>query len=291
MGGDFCSGMTSGGRRGYGRRYDPAVAAVPVKVGDVNSVLIGFLGSLCAGLMTTLGALPALFGRKVSPKRTAMMLGFAAGVMLAASFLSLLVPGIAVAEELYGSRVIAAAIGTLGMVIGALAMVMLNEWVPHEHFRMGRQGRPSPEVARIWLFVLAITIHNAPEGLAVGVGFGGGDFAAGLTLAIGIGLQNLPEGLAVAVALIGIGYSRAQAFGVASLTGLVEPVTGLIGAYAVSLSQATLPWTLPFAAGAMLYVISHEIVPETHRHGFAKQATLGLIAGLGVMVFLDAAFG
>ena len=265
--------------------------AAPVRAGAMNVVLIGFLGSLGAGLMTTVGALPVLFGRTISPKRADTMLGFAAGVMLAASFLSLLVPGIAVAEELYGSRVIAAAIGTAGMVIGALAMVVLNEWVPHEHFIMGRQGRPSPEVARIWLFVLAITIHNAPEGLAVGVGFGGGDFAGGLTLAIGIGLQNLPEGLAVAVALVGIGYSRGQAFGVASLTGLIEPVMGLAGAYAVSLSQATLPWALPFAAGAMLYVISHEIVPETHRHGFAKQATLGLVAGLAVMVFLDAAFG
>lgn len=257
----------------------------------MTPILAGFLGSLGAGLMTAAGALPALIGRGVSPKRTDMMLGFAAGVMLAASFLSLLVPGIDAAERLYDSRLVAATIGTAGMVIGALAMVMLNEWVPHEHFFAGRQGRPTSEVARIWLFVLAITIHNAPEGLAVGVGFGGGDFAAGLTLAIGIGLQNLPEGLAVAVALIGIGHSRSQAFGVASLTGLVEPVTGLAGAYAVSLSQATLPWALPFAAGAMLYVISHEIVPETHRHGFAKQATLGLIAGLAVMVFLDAAFG
>jgi ZIP family zinc transporter len=145
-------------------------------------------------------------------------------------------------------------------------------------------------LSRIWLFVLAITIHNLPEGLAVGVGFGGGDVARGTVLAVGIGLQNAPEGLAVALALLSGGYSRTYAFLVAGLTGMVEPVTGLLGAYAVSLSQVVLPWAMTFAAGAMIYVISHEIIPETHRNGFQKEATIAIMIGLVVMLFLDVAF-
>jgi ZIP family zinc transporter len=126
--------------------------------------------------------------------------------------------------------------------------------------------------------------------LAVGVGFGGGDVARGITLAVGIGLQNAPEGLAVALALLSSGYSRRYAFAIAALSGLVEPPAGLLGAYAVSLSQFVLPWALTFAAGAMIYVISHEIIPETHRHGFENEATLGLTIGPVVMMFLDVAF-
>lgn len=255
----------------------------------MNTIVAGFVGSLLAGLMTSAGAVPVLFGHTVSPRLSNIGLGFAAGVMLAASFFSLIIPGVEAAAAIFSEGVPAAAVATGGVIIGALAMAGLNEWIPHEHFLLGRQGPASPEVARIWLFVLAIAIHNAPEGLAVGVGFGGGDYVAGVTLAIGIGLQNAPEGLAVALALQTIGYSRLSAFAVASLTGLIEPLTGTAGAYALSLSQAVIPWALTFAAGAMIYVISHEIVPETHRRGYEKQATLGLIAGLGAMMFLDLA--
>lgn len=144
-------------------------------------------------------------------------------------------------------------------------------------------------LARIWLFIIAITIHNAPEGLAVGVGFAV-EILPAATLAVGIGLQNLPEGLAVALALMSFGYSRLRSFAVASLTGLVEPLAGFAAAYAVSLSQLLLPWGLTFAAGAMIYVISHEIIPDTHRNGFEKEATLGLTVGLVVMMFLDVVF-
>jgi ZIP family zinc transporter len=170
-------------------------------------------------------------------------------------------------------------------------VALLNAFVPHEHFVQGRQGPEAGDVARIWLFVLAITIHNIPEGLAVGVGYGGGDVASGTTLAVGIGLQNAPEGLAVALALWSTGYSKLEAFLIASLTGAVEPVAGLFGAYAVSISQLVLPWALTFAAGAMLFVISHEIIPETHKHGFEGEATAGLTIGLAVMMFLDVVFG
>lgn len=254
---------------------------------EVNIVLFGLLGSLAAGLMTSVGALPVLFGRRPSDKAKDVLLGFAAGVMLAASFFSLIVPSLEASAGLYGEGMLPAAIAVAAILIGAFTLGLLNELVPHQHFVLGREGPVSASLAKAWLFVLAITIHNFPEGLAVGVGFGGGNVANGASLAIGIGLQNAPEGLAVAVALIGEGYSRRQAFLVASLTGLVEPVGGLLGAGAVTISQPLLPWGLAFAAGAMLYVISHEIIPETHRRGFQKEATAGLIVGLVVMLFLD----
>lgn len=257
----------------------------------MNTVAIGFIGSLLAGLMTGVGALPVFFGKTVSVRTSDILLGFAAGVMLAASFFSLILPGIEEARSLFGSATLAAAIAVAGVAMGAGAIELLNSTVPHEHFFRGREGPEIEALSRIWLFIFAITIHNVPEGLAVGVGFGGGDMTAGTTLAVGIGLQNAPEGLAVALALLSCGYTRLHSFTVASLTGLAEPVAGFIGAYAVSLSQYVLPWALTFAAGAMIYVISHEIIPDTHRHGYERLATLGLVVGLLVMMFLDVAFG
>jgi ZIP family zinc transporter len=256
----------------------------------VSPVTLGFLASLVAGLVTAAGALPVLFSKTVSPPVSDAMLGFAAGVMLAASFFSLIIPGLEAAVADYGGRLVPAAVVVAGVLLGAGFVTVLNAVVPHEHFVQGREGPAGPDVARIWLFVLAITIHNLPEGLAVGVGFGAGDVAKGATLAIGIGLQNGPEGLAVALALMSIGYGRLRAFAVAGLTGLVEPVSGLFGALAVSLSQVLLPWAMTFAAGAMIFVISHEIIPETHQRGSHRLATLGLMIGLGAMMFLDIAF-
>jgi ZIP family zinc transporter len=257
----------------------------------MNIVAIGFLGSLAAGMMTAVGALPALAGRTVSRRATDIMLGFAAGVMLAASFFSLILPAIEISTERYGAGLVPALIAATGVFLGVVLLFVLDERIPHEHFVKGREGPDAVAMQKIWLFVLAITIHNIPEGLAVGVGFGGGDVIAGSKLAVGIGLQNAPEGLAVAVALMSLGYSRLYAFAVASLTGMVEPAAGLAGAIAVSLSEALLPWGMTFAAGAMICVISHEIIPETHRHGHHKAATIGLSTGFILMMFLDVAFG
>lgn len=254
-------------------------------------IWLGILASFLAGAMTAVGALPILFGRTVSRRVNDTLLAFAAGVMLAASFFSLIIPGIERATAIYGSKLGAAGIAVTGVVIGVAFVAMLNAYVPHQHFVQGTQGPKAESIAKIWLFVLAITIHNIPEGLAVGVGYGGGDFAAGTTLAIGIGLQNAPEGLAVAVALVSTGYSKRYAFVISGLTGAVEPVAGALGAYAVSISLLLLPWALTFAAGAMLFVISHEIIPETHRNGYDNEATLGLTAGLVTMLFLDVVFG
>jgi zinc transporter, ZIP family len=256
----------------------------------LSTVWLGFGASFLAGAMTAVGALPVLFGTTVSRRLNDLLLSFAAGVMLAASFFSLLVPGLAAGAQIYGGKLVPASIAVVGIVLGVALVAVLNTGVPHQHFVQGRQGPLTDNIARIWLFVLAITIHNLPEGLAVGVGFGGGDIGSGTTLAIGIGLQNAPEGLAVAVALSSIGYSKHFAFLVASLTGAVEPVAGFIGASAVSSSQLVLPWAMTFAAGAMLYVISHEIIPETHRNGYQNEATFGLTIGFVIMLFLDVVF-
>lgn len=241
--------------------------------------------------MTALGAVPVLFGKTPSRGIRDMSLGFAAGVMLSASFFSLIIPAIDAAAERYGDGAIPAAIAVVGILIGMAVVAWLNESLPHEHFTSGREGPHSPALRKVWLFIIAITIHNVPEGLAVGVGFGANGLVGGMPLAIGIGLQNMPEGLAVAVALLGEGYGRRRAWGIAALTGLVEPIGGALGAAVVSFSAPFLPWGLAFAAGAMLYVISHEIIPETHRSGHQNKATLGLAVGLVLMLFLDVWLG
>ncbi len=253
--------------------------------------MLAFIGSLAAGLMTAVGAIPVLFGSTPSPAARNLLLGFAAGVMLAASFFSLIIPALDVAQDRGHTIAIAAAIVCVGILLGMGAVALFNDWLPHEHFERGREGPGAIALRRVWLFIIAIAIHNIPEGLAVGVGFGAGGIHIGLPLAIGIGLQNAPEGLAVAVALMGEGYSRWRAFGIAALTGLLEPVGGLLGAGVVGLSQILLPWALAFAAGAMLYVISHEVIPETHRSGYQRQGTLGLAVGLVIMLYLDVVLG
>jgi ZIP family zinc transporter len=241
--------------------------------------------------MTAVGALPALYGRTPSVRRRDLLLGFAAGVMLTASFFSLIIPSLEVAERMHGAGPLPALIACAGVLLGMAAVATLNAVMPHEHFLSGREGPEAVELRRIWLFIIAITIHNIPEGLSVGVGFGSGEESSGWPLALGIGIQNAPEGLAVAVALTGEGYDRRRAVLIAGLTGLVEPVGGLLGAAAVTVAQPLLPWALAFAAGAMLYIISHEIIPETHRRGFQNEATSGLAIGLVVMLFLDAWLG
>lgn len=219
------------------------------------------------------------------------MLGFAAGVMLAASFFSLILPGLEAAVAQGASEIGAATLIICGILLGAVCIWLMHTYAPHEHFIAGREGPYTEKLLRIWLFIIAITLHNFPEGLAVGVGFGGGDTGNAVALAIGIGLQNMPEGLAVAVALLTLRYSKAQALLVATLTGLVEPVGALLGVSAVTLAEFLLPWGLAFAAGAMIFVISDEIIPETHRKGMERHGTVGLMIGLVVMIFLDVTFG
>lgn len=245
--------------------------------------VMGFVASLFAGLATGVGALPVLFCRNLSPRIQDIMMGFGAGVMLAATSFSLIIP----ATEYAGGGLGGALTVASGMLIGALFLYLSDRFSPHEHFIKGPEGADIKNLKRIWLFIIAITIHNFPEGLSVGVGFGGGDIKNGVTLAIGIGLQNIPEGLVVALALVGEKYTPLRAIVVSLFTGLVEPLGGIIGATVVSISRHFLPVGMGFAAGAMLFVISDEIIPESHRKGFEKEATFGVMIGFIVMMILD----
>ncbi len=254
----------------------------------MSIITMGIIASTLAGLATGVGALPAFFFKNVSNKILNTMLGGAAGVMLAATSFSLIVPGIEHGNQVwpgFGVYVV-----VFGMLFGAVFLDRIDKWLPHEHFVIGHEG-PSSSLKRIWLFVIAITIHNFPEGLAVGVGFGTGDVGAGTSLAMGIGLQNMPEGLAVAMPLIGLGYNRYRAVGIALLTGLVEPVGGVLGVAAVTVFHSVLPFGLAFAAGAMLFVISDEIIPETHSKGKSRMATFGVMIGFVIMMALDNLLG
>ena len=246
----------------------------------MNLILIGSLASLIAGLATGVGALLVFFVRRVSDRFLDASLGFAAGVMLAATCFSLLVPAI----EIGGIWKT-----VVGIILGTVFLIYTERFVPHLHRVTGIKG-PSTQLNKLWLFILAITIHNFPEGMAVGVGFGGGDIKTGTTLAFGIGLQNMPEGLAVALALLREKSTRWKAFLIALLTGLVEPVGGFLGIFAVSTAEFLLPYGLAFAAGAMLFVISEEIIPETHSRGNDREATIGLIVGFIIMMVFDTAF-
>lgn len=243
-------------------------------------IYLGFIASLLAGLATGAGALPIFLKEHFSDDMLDFMLGFAAGVMLAAAAFSLLVPAI----DLSGPW-----IAVIGLVTGTLMLHFIDRFVPHFHPVAGPEGPPS-RLSKLWLFIIAITIHNFPEGLAVGISFGSGDMAAGLVVATAIGLQNAPEGLAVALPLLREKYSKKRALGYATLTGLVEPLGGLLGIVLVSLAHSILPWGLAFAAGAMLFVVIDEMIPESHKKGFGRKATFGLIGGFSIMMLLDSLF-
>lgn len=258
---------------------------------SLDTITLGILGSGIAGLATGLGALPIFLFEKISKNTQGIMLGFGAGVMLAATAFSLVIPGLEAATERTGSNVYAALIVSLGIGLGGLFLWLSHRYFPHEHFFKGREGSSAVNLKRVWLFVMAIAIHNFPEGLAVGVGFGGDDISNGIALALGIALQNIPEGLVVAISLLSENYSKPRALFVSLLTGLVELVGGILGAMAVSLFSAILPLAMGFAAGAMLFVISDEIIPESHRLGYEKAATVGVMVGFVLMMVLDVTVG
>ncbi|QPQ56195.1 ZIP family metal transporter [Allosphingosinicella flava] len=226
-------------------------------------------------------------------KRQSLLLGFAAGVMLAASFFSLIIPGIGQAQAMGFDLGAAVGVVMAAVLLGGVSLALLNAYMPSlDQFGLGPRGMAETRFRRVWLFVAAITLHNFPEGMAVGVSFGGGDMAAGMATTIGIGLQNMPEGLAVAGAVSSLGYSRRRALATALFSGLVEPVAGLIGAAAVSLASALLPWGLGFAAGAMIYIVALEIIPDVRRQvSSRKPAMISLAIGLVTMMTLDIGLG
>jgi len=249
---------------------------------------LALVGSAVTLLSTSLGALPTFFTKHVSQRTQDVLLGFSAGVMLAATCFSLLNPALRLASGGTGSKFFGGLGVAASMIAGALFLHLCNKLIPHEHFVRGREGGPpSVQLKRIWLFVLAITLHNFPEGLAVGSGAGSLDPTLAAPIMTGIALQDVPEGFVVAVALIGVQYTRAQALLVTVITGVVEALAALIGFAATSQAQSVLPWALALSGGAMLYVVVDEMIPESQRKEFAKEATAGLMLGFVLMMFLD----
>jgi ZIP family zinc transporter len=251
-------------------------------------VVVGFFASILAGLATGLGALPALFFKDISKNLFNSMLGAAAGVMLAATAFSLLVPGMAYGNQIWPGKGIY--IVSLGMLIGAVFLHYADRQLPHVHLD-SIANTDLTSLNKVWLFIIAITIHNFPEGMSVGVSFGSGEMKNGVVLAVAIALQNIPEGLAVALPLVGLGYNKWRAVSIATLTGLVEPIGGLLGITMVTVFQPILPIAMGFAAGAMLFVISEEIIPETHSDGRSRYATFALMIGFIIMMVLDNMLG
>lgn len=256
-----------------------------------TSVANAFIGGSAAAIATALGTLPILFSKELSVRAQDTMLGFGAGVMLAACSFSLILPGLDAMQAQGGGKWLSGIVIAISILMGTALMFLMERFVPHEHFVKGVEGANAQLIRRTWLFVFAIALHNVPEGLAIGVAYGGGNAMQGSTLAAGISIQDIPEGLVVAVALFGAGYQRKTAVILGVLSGFVEPVAAVIGAMVVNLSTMLLPWGLGFAAGAMLFVISHEMIPESHRKGHESYATGGLIIGFVIMMLLDTALG
>ncbi|RLE91980.1 MAG: ZIP family metal transporter [Thermoprotei archaeon] len=249
----------------------------------LDPLLLAVLAGSLTTALNAAGALPVLFLKKLPEKFLDIGLGFASGVMLAASFTSLILPGI----ELGG---IAPAV--LGILIGAYSVSLADHVIPHMHKIIGVEGKHTERLRAVWLFVIAVTLHNMPEGLAVGVGAGSGRAADALALAIAIGIQNIPEGLSIAFSLLSVkGSSRRKAFITSFLSGLVEFPLAIIGAVAVAYAHSILPYAMGFAGGAMIFVVSDEMIPETHRVGHERRATYGLIIGLVTMLVLDVVLG
>ena len=263
----------------------------------LSPVVQALLATLFTWGVTALGAAMVFFFKEINKKILNAMLGFAAGVMIAASFWSLLNPAIEMAEEMGTPRYIPAVIGFL---FGGAFLFLVDRLIPHLHI-----GAPDEEAEGIHtqlhrsiLLVLAITLHNIPEGLAVGVAFGaaasglpGAAVASAIALAIGIGLQNFPEGAAVSIPLRREGLSRAKSFLYGQASGVVEPIAGMLGAVAVLAMKPLLPYALSFAAGAMIYVCVEELIPEAQRDSDTDSSSIGAMLGFAVMMFLDVALG
>ncbi len=235
---------------------------------------------------TLAGGLPVLFGRETSDSSQSAMLGFAAGVMMTASYTSLIAPAVAFASGRGASQLSAALLVSFSVLLGALSLDLLrrNRLVAKWESGQGRSAATS-----VWLLIFAMTAHNLPEGAAVGVGFGAGEPHIGISTAIGIGIQDVPEGLAVAAALLSIGYGRWRAVLVAGATGLVEPVGAFLGAALVALVSALLPWAMGWAAGAMLYIVAAELIPAVHSNSSGRGPVAAIVVGLVAMLFLDSA--
>jgi ZIP family zinc transporter len=267
------------------------------QLSQLNPVLQALVATIFTWLITALGASAVFFFKEIERKVLDGMLGFAAGVMIAASFWSLLAPAIEMSEQ---SGIAGWIPAVVGFMLGGGFLYVVDRILPHLH--LGFPIEEAEGIKTTWqrsiLLVLAVTLHNIPEGLAVGVAFGAaglglgaGSMVGAIALAVGIGLQNFPEGTAVAVPLRREGFSRPRAFFFGQLSGVVEPVAGVVGAAAVLAMRPLLPYALAFAAGAMIYVVVEELIPESQYEQNTHIATFGSMIGFAVMMMLDVALG
>ena len=245
------------------------------------------LTALGVGGATVFGALIGFIFKKMSHKFSDIILSFAAGVMLAAAVLGLVIPSIEYGGK-YGLIVTVA-----GIFTGAVCLNLIDKLVPHLHKLVGKdiEDHNNANLGKVLLFVTAIAIHNLPEGIAAGVGFGSGDTSQALLIAGGIALQNIPEGMVIIAPMLAAGVKPGKTFVCAILTGVIEVIGTFIGYFAVSVASAVLPFALAFAGGTMLYVISDEMIPETHAHGCERGATYALLAGFCIMLISDVLLG
>ena len=245
------------------------------------------LTALGVGGATVFGALVGFIFKKLSHKFSDIIISFAEGVMLAAAVLGLILPSVE-----YGGK-FGLLYAVSGIFVGAICLNLIDRLVPHMHKIIGidNESHPSANLSKVLLFVTAIAIHNLPEGIAAGVGFGSGDTSQALLIAGGIALQNVPEGMVIIGPMLAAGASPRKAFILAMLTGIVEVVGTFIGYFAVNISQIILPFALAFAGGTMLYVISDEMIPETHSHGNQRGATYALLIGFSIMLISDVLLG
>lgn len=266
-------------------------------ISQFHPVMQALIATLFTWAVTALGAAVVFFFKTINKKVLDAMMGFAAGVMIAASFWSLLAPAIDLSEEMGNSAWVPAVVGFL---VGGAFLFLVDKTLPHLHPGLAidkAEGHKS-HWQRSILLVSAITIHNFPEGLAVGVAFGAvaagipsASMAGAVALAIGIGIQNFPEGSSVSIPLRREGFSRRKAFVYGQASGMVEPIAGVLGALAVIIFRPILPYALAFAAGAMIYVVVEELIPESQREKHSDVATLGAMVGFAVMMTLDVALG
>ena len=245
------------------------------------------LTALGVGGATVIGAVLGFIFKKISHKFSDIVLSFAAGVMLTAAVIGLILPSLEYGGE-YGIILTVA-----GIFAGAVCLSLIDKLVPHLHRLIGpdEEAHQSTKLSKVLLFVIAIAIHNLPEGIAAGVGFGSGDTSQALIIAGGIALQNIPEGMVIIAPMLASGVSPKKTFICAMLTGVVEVLGTLIGYFAVSIASAVLPFALAFAGGTMLYVISDEMIPETHAHGSQRGATYALLVGFCIMLVTDVLVG
>jgi ZIP family zinc transporter len=260
---------------------------------EMNPVLLALLATLFTWGLTALGSAMVFFFKTINKKVLNLMLGFAAGVMIAASFWSLLNPAIEMSES---QGKVAWVPAVIGFLLGGAFLYLIDKLIPHLHLGLSMDKAEGIKTSwhRSVLLVLAITLHNIPEGLAVGVAFGAlannpdmGALAGSIALAIGIGLQNFPEGAAVSIPLRREGFSRRKAFNYGQISGMVEPIAGVAGAYLVLVMTPLLPYALSFAAGAMIFVVAEELIPESQAGNETDLSTIGVMIGFALMMMLD----